>query len=137
MKGVIDKIWENRTKDGKKYHVLSIGGENYSVWDKRHMEGLQEGAVVDYDWTQSGDFRKVTGIRKLEMPTYLDSEDRIDGRSQQIVRMSCIKSAAALVSGAEADPDEKGEITIGIARKFERYVVEGNGEGKENPNQEE
>jgi len=136
MKGIIDKIWENKTKEGKRYWVLNIGGENYSVWDKRHMEGLQEGIAVDYDWSQSGDFRKVTGIRKLDAPPYLDPEDRIDGRSQQIVRMSCIKSAAALVSSAEADPDEKGEITIGIARKFEKYVVEGNGEEKEGSNQE-
>jgi hypothetical protein len=31
MKGVVDKIWKNKTDDGKPYFVLKIGGEKYSV----------------------------------------------------------------------------------------------------------
>ena len=27
MKGVVEKIWENKTDDGKPYFVLKIGGE--------------------------------------------------------------------------------------------------------------
>ena len=47
MKGVIEKIWENKTEDGKAYLVLRIGGEKYSVWDKKYMEGLVEGSAVE------------------------------------------------------------------------------------------
>ena len=42
MKGVIDKIWENKIDDGKAYFVLKIGREKYSIWDKKYMEGLEE-----------------------------------------------------------------------------------------------
>lgn len=55
MKGIFDKIWENKTKGNKPYWVLSIEGENYSVWDKKNLEGIQEGSTVEYDWKASGD----------------------------------------------------------------------------------
>ena len=129
MEGRIDKIWENE-KNGKRYWVLSINGEKYSVWDEKYMNGLSEGSSVDYNWKKSGDFRKITDIRKLDVqPIY--------SKNEQIIRMSCIKSAAVLVSDFDADPDEKGEVALGIARKFEQYVIEGNEDKKENPKQEE
>lgn len=129
MKGVIDKIWQNKTKAGKPYWVLGIGGENYSVWDKNFIEGLEEGTPVEYEWTPSGDFKKITGVREIEMDPNLEPE-RPNYRNQQIVRMSCIKSATALVSNSDANPNEKGEITLGLARKFEKYVAQGD-EGTE------
>ncbi|MCJ7816611.1 MAG: hypothetical protein MUP55_02025 [Candidatus Aenigmarchaeota archaeon] len=118
MKGVIDRIFENTTKKKMPYWVLSIGGENYSVWDKKFMEGLQEGATVEYGWAASGDFKKVTEIRRIDMEPSLDREGKAYSRSQQIVRMSCIKSATMLVSNFDTHPNEKGEITLGLARKF-------------------
>jgi len=124
MKGVIDRIFENTTKKKMPYWVLSIGGENYSVWDKKFMEGLQEGATVEYEWVASGDFKKVTEIRKIDMEPGLERAEKAYNRNQQIVRMSCIKSATVLVSNFEAHPDEKGTITLGLARKFEDYVTD-------------
>ncbi len=54
MKGVVDKVWKNKTDDGKLYFVLKIGGEKYSVWDKKYMDGIEEGSMVEYESTQSG-----------------------------------------------------------------------------------
>jgi hypothetical protein len=31
----------------QKYHVLEIGGDKYSLWDTKLMEGLSEGSRVD------------------------------------------------------------------------------------------
>ena len=143
MKGIIDKIWENKTKAGKKYWVLSIGGDNYSVWDKKYLEEIQEGSTVEYEWTPSGDYRKVTGIKKIETEADINLEINVEGkpnpRNQQIVRMSCIKSASLLVSNFDVHPIERGEITLGLARKFENYVTErgGNEEGKGKQKQEQ
>lgn len=137
MKGVIDRIFENTTKKKMPYWVLSIGGENYSVWDKKFMEGLQEGATVEYGWAASGDFKKVTEIRRIDMEPSLDREGKAYSRSQQIVRMSCIKSATMLVSNFDTHPNEKGEITLGLARKFEQYVTEKDEGAKEEQKKEE
>lgn len=136
MKGVIDKIWENKTKEGKKYWVLNIDGEKYSVWDKKYMEGIQEGSAVEYEWAASGDFRKVTGIKKIEIDPDFNPGER-NAKNHQIIRMSCLKSATALVSNIDGKPDEKGEITLGIARRFEKYVAEGDDEKKSATKNEE
>jgi len=57
MQRTIEKIWENQTRDKKKYHVLEIGREKYSVWDNKLIEGLGEGSRIEYDWKRSGDFK--------------------------------------------------------------------------------
>jgi len=65
MKGVIDKIWENKTDDGKPYLVVRIGENKYSVWDKKYREGLEEGTTVEYEFTQSGKFNP--GLRQIQV----------------------------------------------------------------------
>ena len=66
-KGVIDKIWKNKTDDGKLYFVLKIGGEKYSLWDKKYMEGFEEGTTVEYESSQSRKFKKITAMRKIDL----------------------------------------------------------------------
>ena len=124
MKGVVDRIFENKTREGKKYWVLNIGGENYSVWDKKHMNGLMEGSEIEYEWVQSGDFKNMTDLRKIHLEPILDRREEAERRNTQILRLSCIKSATSLISDLDLTPAEKGEITMEIARGFERYVKE-------------
>jgi len=123
MKGVIDKIWGNKTGAGKDYWVLTLGGERYSVWDSKYMRGIREGTTVEYDWAESGDFKKITGINILEGGD-IEPSVRPGYKDQQIVRMACLKSASSLLSSLDAEPDQKGEVTLGLARKFEKYVME-------------
>ena len=46
MEGKVEKIWENE-KNGKKYWVMAIDGERYSVWDVKYINCISEGSVVD------------------------------------------------------------------------------------------
>ena len=126
MKGVVDKVWENKTDDGKPYFVLKIGGEKYSVWDKKYMDGIEEGSMVEYESAQSGKFKKITDMKKIDLGPGIDPPVRKprDRNGQEIVRMSCIRSAAALVADFGAPPEEKAEITLGLARRFEKYVID-------------
>ena len=144
MKGIVDKVWENKTDDGKAYLVVRIGQNKYSVWDKKYMENLNEGAAVEYEYTQSGKFKKITDMKKIELEPGFDPLERRsrDRNGQEIVRMSCIRSAAALVADFGAPPEEKADITLGLARRFEKYVIDPEEEmkpleesidGKENP----
>jgi hypothetical protein len=126
MKGVVDKVWENKTDDGKPYFVLKIGGEKYSVWDKKYMDGIEEGSMVEYESAQSGKFKKITGMKKIDLEPGIDPPERKprNRNGQEIVRMSCIRSAAALVADFGAPPEEKANIALGLARRFEKYVID-------------
>lgn len=122
MKGTVEQVWENESKNGQRYLTVQIGGERYSVWDTKYFDRLQEGAEVEYDFRQSGNFRNITDIRGPEennqAPAYHNDRDR------QITRLSCLKSAAEILAPAQVDPDAKRELVIETARVFERYVGE-------------
>jgi len=125
MLGKIDRMRELRTKNGQKYLVLSIDGKNYSLWDDRHFGRLAEGDVVAYQWKQSGDYRHITEIEVQERAVSQANAEK-DG---QIVRMSCLKSASTILANLEIDPEEKIDLTINTARKFEKYIT-GNDNGE-------
>ncbi|MEW6664135.1 MAG: hypothetical protein AB1512_02795 [Thermodesulfobacteriota bacterium] len=129
MQGTVEKIWQNETKEKKPYSVVEIGGEKYSVWDPKLMEGLAEGSRIDYEWKKSGDFRKITALSALGQAGELDPYHG-DRKSREIVRMSCLKSAAEILYGVFIDPDVKTGKAIEIAREFERYVT-GDGVARE------
>ena len=136
MKGAVDKIWENDTKDNKQYHVLEIGGEKYSVWDPKLVEGLEEGSEIEYDWKKSGDYKKITGLRKLDTTPEIEPY-RIDRKQTQIIRMSCLKSASELLHADKIDSVGKANQALKIARKFEDYVTSSGDEELDKPRAQE
>jgi hypothetical protein len=95
------------------------------------MEGLEEGSAGEYESARSGKFKKITDIKKIELePGMVPPEKKPrDRNGLEIVRMSCIRSAAALVADFGAQPEEKAEIALGLARRFEKYVTEKDEDG--------
>ena len=87
MRGKIERIWENQTKDGEKYWVLSIDGKNYSVWDPAVLEGLSEGMEVEYEFRRSGKYNRITDLKKLD--TSQRGPDAESPRDLKIIRDSC------------------------------------------------
>jgi hypothetical protein len=125
MRGVIDQVWENESRNGQKYLTVQMAdGERYSVWDTEYFELLAPGATINYDTKQSGNFRHLTDIEQVdnngEFPPY-----QPNNKEKQIARMSCLKSASEILAPVQLDPDSKREMVIGTARYFERYVFEG------------
>ena len=90
------------------------------------MDGIEEGSMVEYESAQSGKFKKITDMRKIDLEPGIDLPERKrrDRNGEEIVRMSCIRSAAALVADFGAPPEEKADITLGLARRFEKYVID-------------
>ena len=121
MQGVVEKIWENKTQNNKRYHVVEIGGEKYSVWDSALMDGITEGSQVEYDWKKSGNFKKIISLQRIG--NNQGSEPyHSDRKSREIIRMSCLRSASEILHGLYFEPDEKAEKALDIARRFEMYV---------------
>jgi hypothetical protein len=122
MKGIIEKIWENKDKKGEKYWVIAIDGQRYSVWDENLMKNLSEGDLIEFLWKKSGRFRNITKIEKLPEKQALALQEE---KSKQIIRMSCIRSAAEILARVEIDPEEKVNKVIKIAKQFEDHVLYG------------
>lgn len=122
MKGIIEQVWENESKNGQQYLTVQIDGERYTVWDDKYFDQLQEGAEIEYQFRQSGNFSNITEVATLtennDVPLYQN------GRDRQITRLSCLKSAAQILAPAQVDPDAKRDMVIDTARVFERYVQE-------------
>lgn len=111
------KIWENKSRDGKKYWVLNIDGKRYSVWEEDYISGLDEGSVVEYSWKRVGRYNNITELKKIKTDDICISQ-----KDDQIIRMSCLKSASELLSSLEIEPEKKADIAINIAKKFHGYV---------------
>ena len=121
MRGVIEKIWENQDRRGKPYLVLEIAGRRYSLWDEEVIGKLDEGLTVEYEWKQAGKYRNLT---KIETRNPDGNYRRTEARARDMVRMSCLKSAAALLSNYDLEPEKKGEFALELAKRFEQYVSE-------------
>jgi hypothetical protein len=145
MKGEIEKIWKNQTADGRRYNVIQIGGERYSLWEGDYLDTLSEGQALEFDFRESGEYRNISKIYEPKSATeeapITEGPEAIGkppeyvatgsggggnggngGRSRQIVRMSCLRSASQILGGSRIPAGERAEKTIEIAKKFEKYI---------------
>jgi hypothetical protein len=120
MKGVIEKLWEREDRTGRRYLLLEIGGQRYSLWDEDLMDGLGEGVPVDYQWKQAGKYKNLTSVKRDGRYRSSAGQER---RDLDMVRMSCLKSAASLLVSSDLSPDEKGDVTLDLAKQFEKYIL--------------
>jgi len=118
------QVWENESKNGQQYLTVQIDGERYSVWDDKYFDQLHQGAEIEYQFGQSGNFRNITEVATLTESKNNDVPLYQNGRDRQITRLSCLKSAAQILAPAQVDPDAKRDLVIDTARVFERYVGE-------------
>ena len=125
MLGKVDKVWENESQNGKAYLVLDIDGHRYSLWDQEWLGRLRDGDLVEYEWKKSGKFRNITDLDRVKPD---EGSPPVTEKDEQIVRMSCLKSASALFSGADLDPKKKVRLTLAAARRFQKYISPDDGQ---------
>lgn len=121
MKGEVWKVWKNETEDGRKYEVLRINGERYSLWDENYLGQILEGQTLEFDYKESGDFKNITKVSGI------DNSEPKEGnhgnhRLKQIVKMSSLRSASRVLAGSKIPYANRADKTIEIARKFEKYI---------------
>lgn len=133
MKGEVEKVWKNKTEDGRKYEVFQINGERYSLWEEDYLDRIQEGQTLEFDFKESGDFKNITEIydssrNKEKEPGYEDQKNK------QMIRMSSLKSASNILTGSKIPYKNRVEKAIETAKKFEKYI---NGAELEEPDIED
>ena len=122
MKGEVEKVWKNETQDGRRYEVLQINGDRYSLWEEDYLDRVQEGQSLEFDFRESGEFKNITKIYEKPESGSEEKRNEYDGRNRKIVRMSCLRSASKVLTGSRIPSQERAEKTIEIAKKFEKYV---------------
>lgn len=124
MKGEVEKVWENETTDGRRYNVLQINGDKYSLWDETYFDKIQEGQTLDFDFRESGDFKNITDVNELPMQEQARSEkkDYNNDRLNKIVKMSSLRSASRVLFGSKIPYKSRANKTLEIAKKFENYI---------------
>lgn len=124
MKGEVEKVWKNETTDGRKYEVLQVDGEKYSLWDENYFDRFQEGQILEFDFRESGDFRNITKIHERSGDRGGEPEYN-EQRVKRIIKMSCLRSASRVLVGSKIPYANRAEKTIEIAKKFEKYIDDG------------
>jgi len=64
-KGRIEDVARKKAKNGTPYASVRIDGENYTCWDDALISKLDTGQDVDYQWEQSGKFKKIIDIEPV------------------------------------------------------------------------
>ena len=119
MKGRIEKIWDNESRNGQRYLGISIDGKRYTLWEEQYFDQLQEGDVIDFEWKKSGRFKNITEIK------YNNEDNNYpEKKLKSIIRMSCLKSASELISDSDIEAGKRADMAIDFARKFEDYIKE-------------
>ena len=101
---------------------------------QKYLNSLKEGDKVDYDFKQSGKYKNIKKISKVNSNPRSDPQynglnnnwiDPSFKKDLEIVRMSCLKSAIYTTRELDGlDLDERTDAVIDIARKFENYVTD-------------
>lgn len=128
MKGEIEKIWENESRNGKRYLGISVDGERYTLWEDEYFDKLKEGDIIDFEWKKSGKYKNIT---KINMNN--DDNDFMERKQESIIRMSCLKSASELIAGSDLEPVKRADMALDFAGKFEKYVKDGLEEDEPEP----
>lgn len=117
MKGEIEKIWDNESRNGERYLGLSVDGQRYTLWEEKYFDKLQEGDVIDFEWKKSGKYKNITKINMND-----DNGDFMERKQESIIRMSCLKSASELIAGSDLETGKRADMALDFAMKFEKYV---------------
>ena len=134
IKGEVEKVWHNKTSAGKRYDVIEVSGGRYSVWDGEYLGKIEKGEMVEFEYKQTGNFNNVLKFNNGSQPEPDNGKDYkgepatntgngYNGdRTQQMARMSGLKTAGALIAGSKVPYGERADKTIEMAMKFEKYI---------------
>jgi len=130
LKGRIDEIKEMEKKNGNKYHLATINGEKYSIWDPKQVEGLKQGSVVEYQFRyEKGRYKSITELELIddsncELGNY--GLEELTGKDIQIGRMTSLKYAMEITKDLGFGLEDKIDITVDLAKRLEKYINSGN-----------
>jgi len=134
MKGVVERIWHNHEADGSENWVLSIGGQRYGTWNRALVDHVKEGDEVEYFFTQSGRYRRLTGLARTGQTGFVTA-DRLAVRDDAMrqTRADSLRAAAALVSDVKLPLNQRAASAVATAHQLEAYLIRGRTPARRQP----
>ncbi len=68
MKGEIEKIWDNESRNGERYLGLSVDGQRYTLWEEKYFDKLK-----DYE-RLSAEFDRITRARAIYLQKTIQAQ---------------------------------------------------------------
>ena len=128
ISGTVDNVIEKQSAEGGRYHVLRIEGEGYFDWQGHASEAaVKEGDAVKLT-VSDGEFPRIQKIECVENGN--GSQAREDStppstKDLLIVRMSCLRSAAELLSSVDGPAAKKEKKLMALAAEMAKWVTNG------------
>lgn len=118
----VQKVYENKTKTGKRYWVAQTSDERLYVWDSKIAERLKAGGTFDVEVDTSGSYPKITKINETPpaAPDHMDELFKSLERLAEALRWSAaLKAAIDYVSIADIPKSElDSQKIIELAVRF-------------------
>lgn len=96
--GTVDKLYRNQKPDvnkGNPYWAVIVDRKRYTIWEPKLMEGVAQGAVIDFEFDEQGDFKTIRGLKVLSQ-----GQAPKNGKGKPAARKQA--------SGGSAPPSENG-----------------------------
>lgn len=125
MRGFVTEIMEKKTKkNGKPFQIYVIGSEEFSQWDEKHFDRVEEGDLLYFDVKESGDFKNITvnKIYKVLAEEEFRKMQELINEKKHYIRMSALKTSSNLLNDLKISPYEKGSLALDMSDQFEKYI---------------
>ncbi len=127
VEGVVDQVIDKKDRKGQTYKLVRIGGEGYFDWNgKVANASITEGDSVRLRATEE-EFSKIQSIEKNESKepdtVTANQDSKTNGRERNIIRISCLRSAAMLMANSEEQVEAKQEKVLAMAQAMAAWVT--------------
>lgn len=135
VEGEVEKILEGETRNGDGYLVVRICGQGYFDWHElSEKEGVHVGDCVRVDF-EPGQWPRIQKIEKISEGENAGASgpgasalERAERREGRIVRLSCLRTAAELLSQSDLGYEDKKAEVLVLAEEMAAWVKAGESE---------
>lgn len=131
IEGTIEEILDKQAANGP-YRLVRIDGEGYFDFDGMAANAKVKGGDTVRLRATEGQWPKIRKIHRIGEPEPHAGRvpsDQPNGKDAQIVRMSCLRSAAELLAATNEPPEAKRDKALALAEEMVAWV--NNGHSKE------
>ncbi len=128
IEGTVESVLARQSAHGDIFKVVRVDGEGYFDWDgKVAKTGVKEGDEVKLR-VSDGDFPRIRSIHRNGVAKPNGQNQPVhkpNGKDDQIVRMSCLRTAAQVLGDLDEPLEARREKVLAMADEMAKWVNNG------------